>query len=149
METISSEKEGVERPLLPMAAGPMAKTGDVPFAIGGPPAGPKVNSTPSTSSVKSGPLTVSTGVSAGLLLSPIQPVYPQIARMTRIEGVVVIQAIISKQGRIESARLVSGPPMLAQAALDAVKNARYRPYMLNNEPTEVETTFSVNFRLSN
>jgi protein TonB len=69
--------------------------------------------------------------------------------MTRIEGVVVIQAIISKQGRIESARLVSGPPMLAQAALDAVKNARYRPYMLNNEPTEVETTFSVNFRLSN
>lgn len=148
LEIFSSDKTSVDGPLLPMNPGIMSNS-NVPFAIGGPPTGTTVNVASSVPATRSSPLSVSTGVSNGLLLAPIQPVYPQIARMTRIEGVVVIQAIISKQGRIESARLVSGPPLLVQAALDAVRNARYRPYMLNNEPTEVQTTFSVNFRLSN
>jgi protein TonB len=90
---------------------------------------------------------VSQGVSQGLLLTPIQPVYPQIARAVRMQGAVVIEAVISKAGRIESANVVSGPPMLRQAALDAVVAARYRPYLLNGAPTEVKTTYTVVFSL--
>ena len=93
------------------------------------------------------PLPVSTGVLAGNLLAPIQPAYPQIARNTRTQGTVIIQAIISKSGRIESAQVLSGPPMLQEAALQAVRVARYRPYLLNGQPTEVETSISINFRL--
>ena len=90
---------------------------------------------------------ISAGVSAGLLLGKIQPVYPRIAVAARVEGVVVIEATISKSGAIESARVVSGPPMLAGAAIEAVRGARYRPYLLNGEATEVQTTVTVNFRL--
>jgi protein TonB len=86
-------------------------------------------------------------VSAGLLLAPIQPLYPQLARITGTQGTVVIQAIISKSGRIESARVLSGPAMLQAAALDAVRSARYRPYLLNGQPTEVETTISIVFHI--
>lgn len=95
------------------------------------------------------PTRISQGVLAGLLLAPIQPTYPPIAKMTRTEGTVVVQAIISKSGRIESAHAVSGPAMLRAAALDAVRAAHYRPYLLNNEPTEVETTISITFHLGN
>jgi protein TonB len=94
-----------------------------------------------------GPVNISTGVSQGLLLTPIQPVYPQIARAVRVQGMVVIEAVISKIGRLESVSVVSGPPMLRQAALDAVAAARYRPYLLNGEPTEVKTTYRVVFSL--
>jgi protein TonB len=94
------------------------------------------------------PTRISQGVLAGMLLAPIQPTYPPIAKVTHTEGTVVVQALISKSGRIESARAISGPPMLQAAALDAVRAARYRPYLLNNEPTEVETTISIIFHLS-
>lgn len=94
-----------------------------------------------------GPTRISTGVSAGLLLAPIQPIYPAIARAAHQEGTVTIHAIISKEGHIESATVVGGPQLLAQAALEAVRNARYRPYLLNGIPTEVDTTFQINFRL--
>lgn len=94
------------------------------------------------------PLRLSTGISAGLLLAPITPVYPRIAVAIRQSGTVVVHAIISKAGNIESANVVSGPVMLQSAALDAVRLARYRPYLLNGEPTEVETTFNINFRLN-
>ena len=93
------------------------------------------------------PLPVSSGVSAGMLLTPIQPVYPAIARAAGIQGTVVMEAVISKAGRIESLHAISGPPMLRGAALDAVSAARYRPYLLNGEPTEVQTTITINFRL--
>jgi protein TonB len=82
-----------------------------------------------------------------MLLSPIQPVYPSIARAAGVQGAVVLQATISTAGRIESLHVVSGPPMLRQAALDAVQAARYRPYKLNGVPTEVQTTITVVFRL--
>jgi periplasmic protein TonB len=91
---------------------------------------------------------VSLGVSAGLLLAPIRPDYPAIAKATRTEGTVVVEAVISKRGEIESAHAVSGPMMLQGAALNAVRSARYRPYLLNGEPTEVQATFSINFRMS-
>jgi protein TonB len=90
---------------------------------------------------------VSSGVASGLLMSPIRPTYPQIAKQARIQGSVVIQATISKTGAIENARVVSGHPMLVQSALEAVKQARYRPYLLNGDPVEVETTVTVNFTL--
>ena len=91
--------------------------------------------------------TISSGISAGMLLGPICPVYPRIAVAAHVEGAVVVEATISKTGTIESARVVSGSAMLAGAALEAVRAARYRPYLLNGEATEVRTTVTVNFRL--
>jgi len=93
------------------------------------------------------PTRVSTGVLNGMLLSPIVPVYPAIARAAHVEGSVVIEAVISKAGRIESLSVVSGPEMLRTAALDAVRQARYAPYKLNGDPVEVQTVITVVFRL--
>ena len=93
------------------------------------------------------PLKVSEGVTAGMLLAPIRPVYPAIAKAAGISGTVIVEAIISKTGTIESLKVVSGPEMLRQSALDAIRAARYRPYLLNSEPTEIQTTFTVRFTL--
>jgi protein TonB len=97
---------------------------------------------------KSGPIRISAGVADGRLLAPIRPVYPTIAKTARIEGTVVVEATISKTGAVENARAVSGPPMLIQAALSAIAQARYQPYKLNGEPVEVETTINIIFSLS-
>lgn len=91
---------------------------------------------------------VSAGVQEGMLVHKVQPVYPPLARQARIYGQVVLQAVISKAGTIENLHLVSGHPMLTQAAMDAVKQWRYRPYILNGEPVEVETQVTVNFTLT-
>jgi protein TonB len=91
---------------------------------------------------------VSLGVSQGLLVKRVQPNYPPLARQARIQGTVLLQAEISKDGTIENLRLISGHPMLAPAAIEAVKQWRYRPYMLNGEPVAVETQVQVNFTLS-
>ncbi len=91
---------------------------------------------------------VSTAVEAGLLYHKILPVYPPIAREARVEGTVRLEATISKVGRIENLRVASGPALLQQAALDAVKNWLYRPYLLDGQPVEVETTVDVIFTLS-
>lgn len=91
---------------------------------------------------------VSQGVSEGNLISQIKPPYPPMAKMARVQGSVVLQAIISKQGTIENLRVVSGHPMLVQPALDAVRQWRYRPYLLNGEPVEVETQITLNFSLT-
>ncbi len=92
-------------------------------------------------------LKLSSGVMAGHLLTNSFPQYPSIARAARVQGVVVLQATISKGGSIENLRVISGPPMLQQAALDAVRSWRYKPYLLNGEPIEVETTINVVFNL--
>jgi len=91
---------------------------------------------------------VSSGVSQGLLIRKVQPAYPPLARQARIQGVVILQAQISKEGNIENLQLISGHPMLAPAAIEAVKQWKYRPYLLNGEPVEVETQVQVNFTLS-
>lgn len=91
---------------------------------------------------------VSSGVVSGLLVRKVNPVYPPLARQARIQGVVILQAQISKDGNIENLQLISGHPMLAPAAIDAVKQWKYRPYLLNGEPVEVETQVQVNFTLS-
>jgi periplasmic protein TonB len=84
----------------------------------------------------------------GNLMSRVQPLYPPLARQARIQGQVVIRAVISRNGMIENLQVLSGHPMLVQAAIDAVKQWRYRPYFLNGEPVEVETQVTVNFLLS-
>lgn len=96
----------------------------------------------------SGPIHISSGVLEGRLIFKKQPVYPPIAISTRTEGTVLLQAVISKAGAIEKLRVVSGPAMLRQAAMDAVSQWRYQPFELNRQPVEVETTISVVFNLS-
>src|SRR5271168_1844219 len=91
---------------------------------------------------------VSQGVSAGLLVRKVNPNYPPLARQARIQGQVILRAVISKDGSIEGLTLVSGHPMLAPAAIDAVKQWKYKPYLLNGEPVEVDTEVLVNFTLS-
>src|SRR6202167_1251664 len=91
---------------------------------------------------------VSQGVSTGLLVRKVNPTYPPLARQARIAGTVVLQAEISKTGDIQNLHLISGHPMLAPAAIEAVKQWKYKPYLLNGEPVEVETTVQVNFTLS-
>jgi|SRR5579872_825586 protein TonB len=91
---------------------------------------------------------VSSGVSQGLLIRKVAPNYPPLARQARIQGSVILQAQISKEGTIQNLQLISGHPMLAPAAIEAVKQWRYRPYLLNGEPVEVETTIQVNFTLA-
>jgi protein TonB len=91
---------------------------------------------------------VSQGVSQGLLIKKVQPPYPPLARQARIQGQVLLQAEISKDGSIQNLRLISGHPMLAPSAIEAVKQWRYKPYFLNGEPVEVETQITVIFSLS-
>jgi periplasmic protein TonB len=91
---------------------------------------------------------VSSGVSSGLLIRKVSPTYPPLARQARIQGTVVLQAQISKDGSIQNLQLVSGHPMLAPAAIEAVKQWKYKPYLLNGEPVEVETQVQVNFTLA-
>jgi protein TonB len=91
---------------------------------------------------------VSSGVVSGLKIRDVKPTYPPLARAARIQGVVILQAQISKDGSIENLQLISGHPMLAPAAIEAVKQWKYRPYLLNGEPVEVETQVQVNFTLA-
>jgi protein TonB len=91
---------------------------------------------------------VSAGVTAGLLMTKVQPSYPPLAKQARIQGTVVLQAVIGKDGSIQNLRAVSGHPMLIQSAIDAVRQWRYKPYFLNGEPVEVDTQVTVNFTLA-
>ena len=91
---------------------------------------------------------VSSGVSTGLLIRKVTPNYPPLAKQARIQGQVVLQAEISKEGTIQNLQLISGHPMLAPAAIEAVRQWRYKPYLLNGEPVAVETQVVVNFSLS-
>ena len=83
----------------------------------------------------------------GYLIHRVQPDYPMLAKQIRVHGPVEIAAVISKQGTIENLQIVSGHPMLVRAALDAVKQWRYRPYILNGDPIEVDTKITVIFTL--
>ena len=84
----------------------------------------------------------------GNLIHRVQPDYPLLARQVRIQGRVVLRAMIIREGAIENLQVLSGHPMLIPAAVDAVRQWRYRPYVLNGEPVEVETEVTVNFVLS-
>lgn len=94
-----------------------------------------------------GPIAISRGVAQGLILHRVMPQYPAIARAMHIGGTVQLQAVISKAGVIENIRVLSGPAVLQQASIDAVRQWRYRPYLLNGEPVDVETTIAVVFTM--
>jgi len=91
---------------------------------------------------------ISRGVSSGLLVTRVPPIYPPLARQARIQGDVILRAFIDPTGDVASLELISGHPMLAQAALDAVKQWKYKPYLLNGNAVDVETQVEVNFTLS-
>lgn len=91
---------------------------------------------------------VSQGVTEGLLMKKVQPQYPPLARQARIQGAVVLQASIGKDGTVQNLRAISGHPMLTPSAIEAVKQWKYRPYFLNGEAVEVDTTITVNFTLA-
>ena len=92
-------------------------------------------------------LRISSGVAEGNVIHRVDPLYPSIARSAHIQGDVVLQALISKQGTIENLRAISGHAILQQAAIDAVKQWKYKPWILNTEAVEVETTIIVHFRI--
>jgi periplasmic protein TonB len=135
----------------------MASTGVVGGVPGGVPGGSMggvigsvLSSTPTVAPKIATPqrVRVSSGVQSGLLVRKVNPTYPPLARQARIQGVVILQAQISKEGNIENLQLISGHPMLAPAAIEAVKQWKYKPYLLNGEPVEVETQVQVNFTLA-
>jgi protein TonB len=91
---------------------------------------------------------VSSGVSAGMLIRKVTPNYPPLARQARVQGSVMLEAVIAADGTIEDLKVISGHPMLVKAAVDAVKQWKYRPYLLNGSPVEVQTQIQVNFTLA-
>ena len=135
---------GPPGPITPGAFGSTSGPGMLPLGLATPAPTPRVHP-----AKPAGPLHVSSGVAAGQLLVPIQPHYPAIALATRAQGTVVVSALIGTDGRIASLRVLSGPPLLVQAAAEAIRQARYRPWTLNGEPVEVETTINVVFSLGN
>ncbi len=90
---------------------------------------------------------VSSGVAQGLLIRQVSPRYPELARQARIQGTVTLAAVIGKDGMVQNLRVISGHPLLTNAAMDAVKQWLYKPYLLNGEPVEVDTQINVNFVL--
>jgi len=91
---------------------------------------------------------ISQGVTKGLLIHRVEPSYPPLARAARVQGEVILTAIIDTNGAIKNLQLVSGHPMLVPAAIAAVQQWRYKPYLLNGQPVEVETTITVIFSLT-
>jgi protein TonB len=87
-------------------------------------------------------------VTAAMILSRTQPIYPPLARQTRIQGTVKLHAIIAKDGSVQQLEVLSGHPLLVQSALDAVRQWRYKPTLLNGDPVEVDTTIDVIFSLN-
>lgn len=81
------------------------------------------------------------------LINQVKPVYPPLARQARVSGVVILEAVIGKDGSIAEVKVISGHPLLQQAAIDAVSQWKYKPTLLNNEPVEVQTTVTVTFSL--
>jgi|SRR5271165_1796272 len=91
---------------------------------------------------------ISQGVTKGLLIHRVEPTYPPLARAARVQGEVILSAVIDVNGSIQNLQLVSGHPMLVPSAIAAVKQWRYKPYLLNGQPVEVETQITVIFSLS-
>jgi len=116
--------------------------GILTFSNVSPPALPAVPAPPSAAVVR-----VTNDVAAANLLSRIDPQYPDAARAARISGVVVLSVEIGRDGKVESLSVVTGHPLLIQAAIDAVRQWRYQPIIINNQPTAVVTTVTVSFQV--
>jgi TonB family protein len=94
------------------------------------------------------PLNVSAAVMTGNLLTKVPPEYPPAAKQARIQGVVVLSAVIGKDGSVENLKVISGPAELQRSSLDAVRQWTYKPYLLNGDPVEVKTTVNVVYSLT-
>lgn len=92
-------------------------------------------------------LRISSGLAETNLIHKVQPVYPPEAKANNVKGEVVLQCLIGKDGSVTNLKVVSGHPWLAQSALDAVRQWKYRPFLLNGEPVEIETSVKVRFHL--
>lgn len=112
-----------------------------------PPPPPGAAVTPMPGAVPPRRVNISAGVAVGLLEYKQQPIYPAEAKKAHISGTVVLDAIIGTDGTVKELKVVSGPDQLQQAALDAVKNWRYRPYLLNGQPVEVRTIVNIIFTI--
>ena len=93
-----------------------------------------------------GPKRIISRLTEAQLVNRVEPVYPRIAVLTGVQGQVKLHAIIARDGSVQSLNAISGHPLLVRAALEAVEQWRYRPYVLNGEAVEVETFITVNFR---
>jgi len=128
---------------------PSVEAGSLPFAPNGnalptaPPPKPEPKKEPSK------PILVGGNVQAAKILNRVNPPYPPLAKQARIQGAVKLEGIIAKDGTIQQLKVISGHPLLVAAALDAVRQWRYRPTHLNGEPVEVIAPIHVNFILSN
>ncbi len=107
---------------------------------------PVLAKTPEPTPIKR--IRVASRVAEANLIHDVAPQYPPEAGRARIEGTVVLMAVIGKDGSVQDVRVESGLPLLAQAAIDAVKQWRYRPYLWNGEPVEVDSLITINFTLS-
>jgi protein TonB len=148
-------KEDEAPPPLQAAGGVVGGVpGGIPGGQMGGVIGGIVNATSNLSSVpKFVPVTpqrvrISQGVTKGLLVHRVEPPYPPLAKAARIQGEVQLKAVISRTGQIEDLQLISGHPMLVPNAIAAVKQWLYKPYLLNGQPVEVETTITVIFALT-
>jgi len=92
-------------------------------------------------------LRVSQGVLEGSILHKVDPQYPQEAKDNRVQGDVVLRILIDEQGNVIEAKPMSGPPSLTDAAVDAMMQWKFKPYLLNGEPVQVESVFTIRFRL--
>ena len=124
---------------VPGGTGPGGPNSIISNVIPVPPAMPKI--------VAPSKVRVSSGVAQGLLIHETKPTYPPLALQARIQGTVVLQAVIARDGTVQNLRVVSGHPLLVSAALNAVRLWRYKPYILNEQPVEVDTQIMVNFTL--
>jgi protein TonB len=131
-------------PAMDMGVAPLAREGGswtgLPDSIG-------AGASPQVRAASSRKLAISSGVMEGRKLSGVDPRYPALAIAARVQGTVVLAATISRTGTIENLHVVAGPPMLVPTAEEAVRTWRYRPYSLNGEPVEVETTVRMVFHL--
>lgn len=109
---------------------------------------PAVPETQENVPIANGPARIQAGVMAGQILTKVNPIYPPDARAAHVEGTVIMHAIIGKEGTIRNPSVVSGPEMLRDSAIEAVRQWTYRPYLLNGEPVEVDTTITVNYLMS-
>jgi periplasmic protein TonB len=135
-------------PIALTGIGDPAGTGVLPFIASFEPAKPvAVEIAP----VKPNPTSIraSTGVQQAMLIHEVKPPYPPLARQARISGTVRLAAVIARDGTIQHLQVITGPPLLVKAALDAVQQWRYKPTLLSGEPVEVITEIDVNFTLSN
>jgi TonB family protein len=112
------------------------------------PGAPSSPTAPAVLAAPDGPIRVSADTASGMILSKIDPEYPEIAKAAHVQGTVILHAIISKTGTVERLDVISGNGMLVNAARDAVSRWTYKPYLLNGQPMEVETSITVNFSLA-